>query len=159
MSLFETLKPQVLTDILGGSYPKDKFGEAKIYYLRFNQYASQAKDLVPLEDDPSKCTDYSIIQGFTKSDLLSMDSPNLLMISLLEVGNTIDGVTIASQILNAYAKDKNMVAANLPANFARFLNWKKRKCHCCLEYIIDAGKALTCFNLIRKTNPCLKVYC
>ena len=28
-----------------------------------------------------------------------------------------------------------------------------------MEYILDAGKAVTCFNLIKVTNPCQNVYC
>lgn len=79
--------------------------------------------------------------------------------SLLEVGNNIDGVAIASKILNNLIKDKNKVSTSLPANFSRFFNWKKRKCHCCMEYVLDAGKAVTCYNLIRKNNPCMNVYC
>mgnify|MGYP006092792553 CR=1 FL=1 len=28
-----------------------------------------------------------------------------------------------------------------------------------MEYILDAGKAVTCFNLINKDSPCMNVYC
>lgn len=28
-----------------------------------------------------------------------------------------------------------------------------------MEYILDAGKAVTCFNLTAKANPCMNVYC
>lgn len=28
-----------------------------------------------------------------------------------------------------------------------------------MEYILDAGKAVTCFNLTNQENPCMKVYC
>ena len=28
-----------------------------------------------------------------------------------------------------------------------------------MVYILDAGKAITCSNLIRQANPCMNVYC
>jgi len=28
-----------------------------------------------------------------------------------------------------------------------------------MEYILDAGKAVTCVNLINKAHPCLNLYC
>jgi hypothetical protein len=81
-----------------------------------------------------------------------------MLISLLEIGNTIDGVTIASKTLSQI-REKHEFNPTLGRNFSRFFNWKKRKCHCCMEYILDAGKAVTCFNLTNQENPCMKVYC
>jgi hypothetical protein len=28
-----------------------------------------------------------------------------------------------------------------------------------MEYILDAGRAVTCFNLIKSSQPCMNVYC
>lgn len=28
-----------------------------------------------------------------------------------------------------------------------------------MEYILDAGKAVSCFNLTNQVNPCMNVYC
>jgi hypothetical protein len=28
-----------------------------------------------------------------------------------------------------------------------------------MEYILDAGKAVTCANLVKSCNPCLNLYC
>ena len=79
-----------------------------------------------------------------------------MLLSLLEIGNTIDGVAIASKTL---ALQKGDMSISLSSNFNSFFNWKKWKCHCCMEYILDAGKAVTCFNLIKEINPCMNVYC
>jgi len=75
-----------------------------------------------------------------------------MLISLLEVGNTIDGVSIANKILDAQD-------LHLKKWFSCFFNWKERKCHGCMEPILDCGKAVTCVNLIKVERPCHKVYC
>jgi hypothetical protein len=104
------------------------------------------------------------------------------MLSLLEIGNTIDGIAIAAKIMgllstkiNTENEDKEQYESQLKNlspykqgliakeslgyNFNQFQVWKKRKCHCCMEYILDAGKALSCTNIIMKENPCLNIYC
>jgi hypothetical protein len=81
------------------------------------------------------------------------------MISLMELGNTIDGVAIAAKILKDI-EDNYEEKKNFFVNFQTFQqSFKKRKCHCCMEYILDAGKAVTCANLIKSYNPCLNLYC
>ena len=62
----------------------------------------------------------------------------------MEIGNTVDSVTIISKILD---KKQKYVNTNIDS-FDKFLIWKKRKCHCCMEYILDGGKAVTCVNII-----------
>ena len=84
------------------------------------------------------------------------------MVSLLELGNTIDGVAIAAKILKDLEDGESEDAKknNIYVNFQTFnQSFKKRKCHCCMEYILDAGKAVTCANLIKSYNPCLNLYC
>ena len=76
-----------------------------------------------------------------------------MILSLLETGNTIDGVIIASLLLE---KENHLQQTN---NFKSFFEWKNRKCHSCMEYIIDAGKAITCINLIKNTKPCKNLFC
>ena len=62
----------------------------------------------------------------------------------MEIGNTVDSVTIISKILD---KKQKFIRINADC-FDKFLIWKKRKCHCCMEYILDGGKAVTCVNII-----------
>jgi|TARA_B110001450_G_C17655112_1_gene494858 hypothetical protein len=73
----------------------------------------------------------------------------------MEIGNTVDSVTIISKILD---KKQKFIRINGDC-FDKFLIWKKRKCHCCMEYILDGGKAVTCVNIIQETNPCKNIYC
>ena len=48
-----------------------------------------------------------------------------------------------------------------------FMDWRNRRCHGCLEMIVEARKAVACFNFIRtndklglQNNPaCNKLYC
>jgi len=44
-------------------------------------------------------------------------------------------------------------------NLSVFLDWQKRNCHGCMEYILDAGKAVICANVIIKKGECQKIYC
>ena len=62
----------------------------------------------------------------------------------MEIGNTVDSVTIISKILD---KKQKFIKINTDC-FDKFLIWKKRKCHGCMEYILDGGKAVTCVNII-----------
>lgn len=125
---------------------------------RFNNYGAIVELLKVKEDDPPKQIEVCLMDMFTKPELDQMDASSLMLISLLEIGNTIDGVTIASKTLSDI-KDKHGLTPTLAQNLSRFFNWKKRKCHCCMEYILDAGKAVTCFNLTARANPCMNVYC
>ena len=77
------------------------------------------------------------------------------MILMLEVGNSIDGITIAAKVLNVL-KDSNKYQFENPTpttkvdtNFSTYNNWKKRKCHCCMECILDTKEALICANIIK----------
>lgn len=76
-----------------------------------------------------------------------------MILSLLETGNTIDGVIIASMLLDQWDPSNEF------NNFKSFSEWKNRKCHGCMEYIIDAGKAITCINLIDTSKPCKNLFC
>jgi hypothetical protein len=76
-----------------------------------------------------------------------------MILSLLETGNTIDGVIIASMLLKKENPSRDI------NNFNSFCEWKNRKCHGCMEYIIDAGKAITCINLINTSKPCKNLFC
>lgn len=44
-----------------------------------------------------------------------------------------------------------------------FMDWRKRRCHGCLEMIIEASKAVLCFNFTKIKEglnlPCKKLYC
>lgn len=51
------------------------------------------------EDDPAKNINLSLLNIFNGTELKLIDSSNLMLISLMEIGNTIDGVTIASKTL------------------------------------------------------------
>ena len=74
----------------------------------------------------------------------------------MEMGNTIDGITIAGKIIkDMKGEDSDKLASNF-TNFST--SFKKRKCHCCMEYILDAGKAVCCANLI-SSIPCYNIYC
>lgn len=77
-----------------------------------------------------------------------------MILSLMETGNTIDGVIIASMLL-----EKDGLHTKQTNNFKSFFEWKNRKCHSCMEYIIDAGKAITCINLINSKEPCKNLFC
>ena len=69
-----------------------------------------------------------------------------MILQLLQTGNTIDGVSIGG-MLN-------------PQDFSTsFQTWSSRRCHGCLEYILDTERALTCFNLSNSSKPCKNIYC
>lgn len=91
---------------------------------------------------------------FAKEDLSQIQSSYLMLLILLEVGNSVDAVTIGGRVLSKYAPE-----SSLTQNFTTFLQWKKRKCHCCMEFILDSGRAVTCINLIKEKNPCTNLYC
>lgn len=81
-------------------------------FSRFNNYAPMADLLKVKDDDPPKLIDLCLMDMFTHAELQLMDASSLMLISLLEIGNTIDGVTIASKTLTDI-KDKHGLAPNL----------------------------------------------
>jgi len=41
----------------------------------------------------------------------------------------------------------------------KFFDWKKRRCHGCLEYMVETSRAVVCVNVVKVDNPCRKLYC
>ena len=91
-------------------------------------------------------------------ELDKMDEPNMMLMGLLEIGNSVDGSSIVSKILNEQ-KDNLDLTSIIAVSFGKMFSWKKRKCHGCMDLILDPGKAITCCNLINEESPCLKVFC
>ena len=83
----------------------------------------------------------------------NLSAPHIYLLGLLELGNTVDGVSIANKVIS------EMPFSNLPTGFNAFWTWKKRRCHGCMEPILDGGKAISCINLVHTTNPCTNAYC
>jgi len=127
------------------------------------------------------------LQLFSLEEVKNMHPENILLLSLIECGNSLDSILVASKILRTLNLEdelektedsSNNVAGALLAinaqtsypkatpvkkqinsNFSKLQNWKKRKCHCCMVPILDAGKAVACVNIIRQDNPCINLYC
>jgi len=70
------------------------------FYVRFSSYAA-APDLKGAGKAPAKNIKVSLLDMFPAPELKRIDPSNLMLISLLEIGNTIDGVTIASKTLDS----------------------------------------------------------
>ena len=102
---------------------------------------------------------------FSFDKIKMVASENLLMISLLESGNTLEGVVIAYKTLSATVtasmkkfdrkslKGKIHPLKNIKdvftTEYKSFMrNWKKWKCHCCLKYMTETGDAIVCSNIM-----------
>lgn len=124
------------------------------------------------------------LQLFSVDELKNMHPENLLLLQLIEVGNTLDSVIVSAKIIKTLnideepaektdlsptleasptiggtgpngnsngqlAQAKAAQKKQINSNFIKFQQWKKRKCHCCMEPILDAGKAIICVNVVR----------
>ena len=68
-------------------------------YLRYVNYQNFVDAFRDGNIKPRKLINQSILDVFTKEEVNQINPQNTLMISLLEIGNTIDGVTIISKLL------------------------------------------------------------
>lgn len=68
-------------------------------YLRYVNYQNFVDAFRDGNFKPRKLINQSILDVFTKEEVNQINPQNTLMISLLEIGNTIDGVTIISKLL------------------------------------------------------------
>ena len=84
-----------------------------------------------------------------------------MLLSLLETGNTIDGVIIANKLLQRYMTNNSLTThlKDCCTNLNILYDWKERRCHHCMEYIIEAGYSIVCANIALKDNSCKKIYC
>jgi len=75
----------------------DFYDRVRAFFIRFSEFKNFISPPITLQ---AKSTSVSIIhQFFDTNDLETVHQEDLLMISLMELGNTVDGVAIASKIL------------------------------------------------------------
>ena len=67
--------------------------------------------------------------------------------TMLEFGNTIDGIMIGIRVLNNLYKENTPHGKFFDVVQNDFYSWKRRQCHGCMIFIIDAKYGVACSNI------------